>query len=129
MTVLAEPQTLPPILDEPVPDDTGVTTVELAHAAGITYRQADYWVRIGVLEPRVDASGSGTKRQFGQTEVWVAWFVGTCSRAGINPSDAVKAARNGGWLAPGIRVTLTPEVSRHAPGHQIPDGPAQAVPV
>jgi DNA-binding transcriptional MerR regulator len=31
---------------------------------GTTYRQLDYWVRRGLLEPAVAANGSGTKRRW-----------------------------------------------------------------
>ena len=41
----------------------GFRTPELTRIAGITYRQADYWARTGVLLPDMDPSkGSGTRR-------------------------------------------------------------------
>jgi hypothetical protein len=39
-----------------------VTSIELVHRAGITYRQLDYWTRTGLLRPtdQTHATGSGT---------------------------------------------------------------------
>lgn len=39
-----------------------LTSVQLCRAAGCTYRQLDYWTRRGLIEPAVQAEGSGTRR-------------------------------------------------------------------
>ena len=42
-----------------------------ARAAGVTYRQLDYWCRQGYLPAStVEASGSGTRRRFTRQQVW-----------------------------------------------------------
>lgn len=41
-----------------------LTATELAHRAGITYRQVDYWTRAGWITAKVDADGSGTVRLY-----------------------------------------------------------------
>ncbi len=47
-------------------DDTvGYRGVTACHAAGISYRQLDYWARTALVVPSVrDASGSGTQRLY-----------------------------------------------------------------
>lgn len=46
---------------------TDVTTVmysthEVAVLSGLTFRQLDYWARLGVIWPEVEARGSGSQR-------------------------------------------------------------------
>ncbi|MEO7745026.1 MAG: MerR family transcriptional regulator, partial [Actinomycetota bacterium] len=52
--------------DLPVlPVDAGYRGVTACAAAGITYRQLDYWARTGLVEPTVrGASGSGSQRLY-----------------------------------------------------------------
>lgn len=50
---------------------------EVAVAAGITYRQLDWWVRKGYLTPTVESTGSGVPRQWSLRDlVDVAFFAG-----------------------------------------------------
>ena len=45
----------------PLPDDVGYRGPTACRAAGITYRQLDYWARTGLVEPTVrGAKGSGS---------------------------------------------------------------------
>lgn len=123
-----------PVVHRSSVDSAALTTPALVLLAGISYRQADFWTRAGLLVPRVPAAGSGSKRLYDPAEARIAWFMGIYTRLGLAPAQAAYAARNGGWLdrQRTARVTLTPEALRHAPdpaGHQIPDGPVQAVPV
>ncbi|MGE5828726.1 MAG: transcriptional regulator, partial [Micromonosporaceae bacterium] len=47
----------------PLPQDAGYRGPTACNAAGITYRQLDYWARTGLVEPTVrGAHGSGTQR-------------------------------------------------------------------
>ena len=49
----------------PLPSDTGYRGPTACNAAGITYRQLDYWARTGLVEPSVrGATGSGTQRLY-----------------------------------------------------------------
>lgn len=45
------------------------TTVEVCRTIGATYRQIDYWIRRGLLEPRHAAAGSGTVRRWTPDDV------------------------------------------------------------
>lgn len=47
----------------------GVSTPVAAEQAGVTFRQVDYWVRAGVIEPTVPARGSGNSREWHEDDV------------------------------------------------------------
>ena len=44
------------------------TSNEVAQAAGVTYRQLDYWLRTGWLNIDGNAHGSGSRREFTRAE-------------------------------------------------------------
>ncbi|WP_156724488.1 MerR family transcriptional regulator [Streptomyces apocyni] len=57
-------------------DEVGYRGPTACAAAGITYRQLDYWARTGLVEPSVrPASGSGTQRLYGFRDVVVLKIV------------------------------------------------------
>jgi DNA-binding transcriptional MerR regulator len=52
------------------PEDRGYRGPTACTAAGITYRQLDYWARTGLVEPSVRAaSGSGSQRLYGFRDI------------------------------------------------------------
>ncbi len=54
-------------------------------AAGITYRQLDYWARTGLVEPSVrNATGSGTQRLYGFRDVLVLKIVKRLLDTGVS---------------------------------------------
>ena len=56
----------------PLPSDTGYRGPTACNAAGITYRQLDYWARTGLVEPSVrEAAGSGTQRLYAFRDILV----------------------------------------------------------
>ena len=56
----------------PLPNDLGYRGPTACNAAGITYRQLDYWARTGLVEPSVrPAGGSGTQRLYGFRDILV----------------------------------------------------------
>lgn len=56
-----------------------------ARAAGITYRQLDYWARTGLVEPTVrGAAGSGTQRLYGFRDILVLKLVKRLLDTGIS---------------------------------------------
>ena len=56
-----------------------------AHAAGITYRQLDYWARTGLVEPSVRAAhGSGSQRLYGFRDILVLKVVKRLLDTGIS---------------------------------------------
>jgi DNA-binding transcriptional MerR regulator len=69
-------------------------------AAGITYRQLDYWARTGLVEPSIrSASGAGTQRLYGFRDILVLKIVKRLLDAGVslqNIRTAVNHLRNRG---------------------------------
>ena len=54
----------------PLPTNMGYRGPVACAAAGITYRQLDYWARTGLVVPSVrDAAGSGTHRLYGFRDI------------------------------------------------------------
>lgn len=54
-------------------------------AAGITYRQLDYWARTGLVEPTVrGAAGSGTSRLYGFKDILVLKIVKRLLDTGVS---------------------------------------------
>ncbi len=68
--------------------------------AAITYRQLDYWARTGLVEPSIrTASGSGTQRLYGFSDILVLKVVKRLLDAGIslqNIRTAVQHLRSRG---------------------------------
>lgn len=61
---------------DPSPDTIGYRGPTACAAAGITYRQLDYWARTGLVEPSVRAAyGSGTQRLYSFRDVVVLKIV------------------------------------------------------
>jgi hypothetical protein len=88
-------------------------SVPLGHATsrdlmdlGLTHRQVDFWVRQGHLKAVQPSPGSGYHRSFPPPEFAVAVRMAELVRAGILPAAACRAARNGGQLAPGVRIVI-----------------------
>jgi DNA-binding transcriptional MerR regulator len=69
-------------------------------AAGITYRQLDYWARTGLVEPTVrEAAGSGTQRLYAFRDILVLKIVKKLLDAGVslqNIRQAIAALRDRG---------------------------------
>lgn len=75
-------------------------------ALGVTYRNLDYWCRMGWLHPINPDPGSGTRRLFPPGEYRVAVLMVRYVAAGVSPAAAARAARRGGALAGGVRLVL-----------------------
>ncbi|MCU1601415.1 MAG: regulatory protein MerR [Frankiales bacterium] len=71
--------------DGMVIEDTGYRGPVALKAAGITYRQLDYWARTGLVEPSVrEASGSGTQRLYAFRDILVLKVVKKLLDAGVS---------------------------------------------
>ena len=69
----------------PLPDDLGYRGPQACKAAGITYRQLDYWARTGLIEPTVrGATGSGTQRLYGFRDILLLKVIKRLLDAGIS---------------------------------------------
>ena len=70
-----------PTLDE----ETGYRGPTACRAAGITYRQLDYWARTGLVEPSVrGASGSGSQRLYSFRDILVLKIVKRLLDTGVS---------------------------------------------
>lgn len=69
----------------PVPEGIGYRGPVACSAAGITYRQLDYWARTGLVTPSVrDASGSGTQRLYGFRDILILRIVKRLIDTGVS---------------------------------------------
>ena len=70
---------------EAAPGDLGYRGPTACSAAGITYRQLDYWARTGLVEPSVRAAhGSGSQRLYGFRDILVLKVVKRLLDTGIS---------------------------------------------
>src|ERR671918_2999536 len=70
-----------PVLDE----DAGYRAPTACKAAGITYRQLDYWARTGLVEPSVrGAKGSGSQRLYSFRDVLLLKIIKSLLDAGVS---------------------------------------------
>jgi DNA-binding transcriptional MerR regulator len=68
-----------------LPRDTGYRGPTACSAAGITYRQLDYWARTGLVEPTVrGATGSGTQRLYSFRDILILKVIKRLLDAGIS---------------------------------------------
>lgn len=76
------------LFGEPLPDldaAVGYRGPTACRAAGITYRQLDYWARTGLVEPSVrSATGSGTLRLYSFRDVLVLKVVKRLLDTGVS---------------------------------------------
>ena len=69
----------------PLPDDVGYRGPTACSAAGITYRQLDYWARTGLVEPTVrTAGGSGTQRLYSFRDILLLKVIKRLLDAGVS---------------------------------------------
>ncbi len=68
-----------------MPDDVGYRGPTACSAAGITYRQLDYWARTGLVEATVrTAGGSGTQRLYSFRDVLLLKVIKRLLDAGVS---------------------------------------------
>lgn len=93
----------------PIPDDLGYRGPVASKAAGITYRQLDYWARTQLVEPSIrSASGSGSQRLYSFRDILTLRIVKRLIDAGVSLGNvrsavAYLADRGDGDLA---QITL-----------------------
>lgn len=96
--------------DTPALDETiGYRGPTACGAAGVTYRQLDYWARTGLLEPSVrNPSGSGTQRLYSFRDILVLKIIKRLLDTGVSLQQirvAVNALRERG-VQDLARITL-----------------------
>ncbi|MGH3446081.1 MAG: MerR family transcriptional regulator [Nocardioidaceae bacterium] len=69
----------------PLPEDVGYRGPTACNAAGISYRQLDYWARTGLVDPTVrTAGGSGTQRLYSFRDVLLLKVIKRLLDAGVS---------------------------------------------
>lgn len=69
----------------PLPQDLGFRGPTACAAAGITYRQLDYWARTQLVEPTVrSATGSGTQRLYSFKDILLLKIIKRLLDAGVS---------------------------------------------
>lgn len=69
----------------PHPSDVGYRGPTACNAAGITYRQLDYWARTGLIEPTVrGAKGSGSQRLYSFRDILILKIIKRLLDAGVS---------------------------------------------
>ena len=126
-----------PELDE----NSGYRGAVAARAAGISYRQLDYWARTGLVEPTVrGAAGSGSQRLYGFRDILVLKLVKRLLDTGISLQQirtAVNQLRESGisdlaqttLMSDGATVARVIVKRWHAVGEQQPQGIPRGVSV
>ena len=72
-------------MTDPSAPEIGYRGATACVAAGITYRQLDYWARTGLVEPSVQgASGSGSQRLYGFRDILVLKIVKRLLDTGVS---------------------------------------------
>ena len=98
--IFTNPNRDEPHVSSPHTPEIGYRGATACSAAGISYRQLDYWARTGLVEPSVrSATGSGTSRLYGFRDILVLKIVKRLLDAGIslqNIRSAVTHLRNRG---------------------------------
>lgn len=74
-----------PLLESLYSGEGAVGTIHLCRLVGCSYRQIDYWCRMGLIIPIREANGSGSQRLFDLEGVRTARIVTRLSAIGIQP--------------------------------------------
>ena len=69
-----------------MPGDPVYTSSEVCALAGVTYRQLDYWTRVGIVAPSISAAaGHGSRRAWSAADVAAVAAVGEAARRRAMP--------------------------------------------
>jgi hypothetical protein len=66
---------------------SALSAAQACKTARVTFRQIDYWARTGLLRAHNEGQGSGTWREFSETETRVAYVLGRLSAGSISPGS------------------------------------------
>lgn len=75
-----------------------VSSSRAVQICAVSTRQADYWTRLGVINPSIQAGGSGSRRGFSKRDCEALYAVGAAMRSGLTLDWAKE------HLAPAVMV-------------------------
>ena len=85
----------PTAVEEAASEASGYRGPTACSAAGITYRQLDYWARTGLVEPSIRAAyGSGSQRLYGFRDIVVLKIVKRLLDTGVSLQNIRTAVRH-----------------------------------
>lgn len=82
-----------------------LTLHDVCAAAHISYRQLDYWIRVGFLSAEGNGGGSGTSRRFDSAVMCRARLIGELVASGFRPDRAAEIATVVGAEITAIQLT------------------------
>lgn len=82
-------------------DTTGLRSTQVCRRAGITYRQLDYWGRLGLITPPATGCGPGCPRRWSLDQVDRVCAIAAWVRLGVLASRAAGLV-DGGHTAPAL---------------------------
>lgn len=69
-------------------------SIDVVRRCDITYRQLDYWCRLGLVQPAMEEGLNGRPtRVFNAAEYHVVQLMARLVKCGVCPADAAKLAR------------------------------------
>lgn len=89
----------------PTQERRSFSEAEIAELVGATYRQIDYWCRMGYLAPEFKG-GSGYFRMWSDEDVGLARKMARLVRAGVVPATAARVARGETDVGHGVRIEV-----------------------
>lgn len=90
-----------------------LSSKQVCELGGCTYRQLDYWARLGWITPEVQAEGSGTQRRWSPQAVDIVRVLAAFSRMttlGGNLGKALAEHPEGPWVMRHGNVKITVEL-------------------
>lgn len=88
-------------------DTAGLPSAEVCRRAGISYRQLDYWGRLGLVTIPPSTCGSGCPRRWPPETVERVCAIASLVRVGIRPSRAAAYVDAGTDLSKVIAAPVT----------------------
>ncbi len=71
-------------------DEKTYGSTEACRLIGISYRQLEYWILIGVITPIMDQRGAKTFKRFSENDLWILKRVKQLTDEGFLVSRAVE---------------------------------------
>jgi DNA-binding transcriptional MerR regulator len=103
-----------------VDPDALFSTPDTCRMARVSFRQLDYWARVGTIEPVRPANGSGSVRRFTGEQVREVAMVGRLRELGVG-LDAIDEVLAVVRESAGALVVISPDAVRAVPREDVAD--------
>jgi DNA-binding transcriptional MerR regulator len=92
--------------------DVVFSTPEACRMARVSFRQIDYWVRTGLIEPDRPATGSGSQRRFTAEQVRDVAMIGRLRELGVRHEAIEEVLACAGDGVNGALIVIGADVAR-----------------